>query len=101
MKTKQAIQTILMLGAAVLAASSRGQTLLYDNGPVNGTITSRAINYGWTVTDSFTLATDSTVACMTPSLEESGCRICFPQRDGGHNSPSCWNNARLGRCGHN
>lgn len=65
MKTKPAIQTILTLGAVVLAVSSNGQTLLYDNGPVNGSNTAYAINQGIMVSDNFTLGADSTVANAT------------------------------------
>lgn len=68
MKTVQAIQTILTLGAMVLAASSQGQVLLYDDGPVNGTSTGYTIDNGYTVADSFTLGANATVGSATVAI---------------------------------
>jgi hypothetical protein len=61
MKTKQIIQRILILGAYVLAASSQGQTLLYDNGPINGEYGITQFGGGDAVADSFALAANSTI----------------------------------------
>jgi len=44
-----------------LAAPASADVALYDNGPINGTIQGWVINNGYAVTDSFTLASDSTV----------------------------------------
>jgi hypothetical protein len=45
----------------LLAAAPASAGVLYDNGPVNGTLDAFTINYGWTVTDSFGLSGASTV----------------------------------------
>lgn len=68
MKTSQAITTILTLGTVILAASSHGQTLLYDNGPVNGTGNQYSIAGPFFVTDSFTLGAASTVTNATVGI---------------------------------
>ncbi len=36
--------------------------VLYDNGPVNGTVDAWAINFGYVVSDTFTLASEDTVS---------------------------------------
>lgn len=45
----------------LLMALPASAGVLYDNGPVNGTIQSWTINYGYQVADSFTLSSASTV----------------------------------------
>jgi hypothetical protein len=45
--------------AAVPAAAD---STLYDNGPINGTTDAWTINFGFAVSDSFSLATESTIA---------------------------------------
>jgi hypothetical protein len=72
MKTKQAIQAILIMGATVLSASSQGQTLLYDNGPINGTADGEEIDSGYALANSFTLAANSTVANATVGIWNIG-----------------------------
>ena len=44
-----------------LSQQASASVVLYDNGPINGTITSFPINFGWAVSDSFTLSQPSTV----------------------------------------
>ena len=66
MKIHKPILTILV--TAALAASTQAQTLLYNNGPVNGTLRGLTVDLGIKVTDSFTLATDSTVASGTVGI---------------------------------
>ena len=39
--------------------------MLYDNGPINGTISHRNIDFGWAVSDSFTLLQASTLTGVT------------------------------------
>ena len=45
----------------LLAATTASGQVLYDNGPVNGTVDAWTINFGFVVSDTFTLANNSTV----------------------------------------
>jgi hypothetical protein len=45
----------VVAGSAVQAKAS----FVYDNGPINGTITAHSINYGWQVSDSFSFSNPS------------------------------------------
>jgi hypothetical protein len=48
--------------AGVVGAAGAGQSaVLYSNGPINGTINAWTINYGYAVSDSFTLTQAATV----------------------------------------
>ena len=58
MKLRIVSLTLLCLTLALLPASAQ---VLYDNGPINGTIDAWTINFGYVVSDSFNLAFDSTV----------------------------------------
>lgn len=53
-----AVLTVLCLLLATMPATA---STLYSNGPINGTINAWTINYGYAVTDSFTLSGNSTV----------------------------------------
>jgi hypothetical protein len=44
-----------------VAAPAEADSLLYDNGPINGTIDAWTINFGFQVSDSFTLGSSSTL----------------------------------------
>ena len=57
---KLRITSLLLLIACVAAVPAAAQ-LLYTNGPVNGTVDSWTINFGFTVSDSFVLSSASTV----------------------------------------
>jgi hypothetical protein len=59
LKLRIASLTLLCLALAVIPASA--QTTLYDNGPANGTVDAWTINFGYTVSDTFTLGAASTV----------------------------------------
>jgi PEP-CTERM motif len=58
MKARMASLTILCL---TLAASPASAQVLYDNGPIIGTNDAWTINYGYIVSDTFTLLNNSTV----------------------------------------
>ena len=58
MKLLIASLTILCLLLAVPAAAQ----VLYDNGPINGNIDAWTINFGYIVSDSFTIANNSTMS---------------------------------------
>ena len=58
MRTRIALLTILCLALAAIAASAQ---VLYDNGPINGTTDAWTINFGFIVSDTFTLSANSTV----------------------------------------
>ncbi len=58
MKARIASLTILFLTLAAVAASAQ---VLYDNGPINGTVDAWTINFGYIVSDTFTLLSNSTV----------------------------------------
>jgi hypothetical protein len=49
------------LGLGLLLATGAQASVLYDNGPINGTINQYTLNFGFHVSDSFTLASASTV----------------------------------------
>ncbi len=48
------------LGVALFAGSAANASVLYSNGPVNGTVEGYTINFGFSVTNSFTLSSDGT-----------------------------------------
>ena len=50
--------TILLLALAAAAASAQ---VLYDDGPINGTVDAWTMNFGFTPSDSFVVAPNSTV----------------------------------------
>lgn len=55
---------VLLLAVAflgLLLAGSASASLLYDNGPINGTLNAYTINYGYSVSDSFTLTGSSSL----------------------------------------
>src|SRR5271167_3862660 len=58
MKTRKAVLTILCLTLAAIPASAQ---VLYDNGPISGTINGWVLNFGFITSDTFTLAANSTV----------------------------------------
>jgi len=58
MKTNIAALTILCLMLAAVPASAQ---VLYDNGPISGTINGWTINFGFIVSDTFTLSANSAV----------------------------------------
>ncbi len=58
MKLRMASLTIVCLALAAVPASAQ---LLYDNGPINGTTDAWTINFGYIVSDTFTLLNNSTV----------------------------------------
>ena len=58
MKSRLALLTILCLALAATPASAQ---VLYDNGPINGTVDAWTINFGYIVSDTFTLLNNSTV----------------------------------------
>src|SRR5271165_312157 len=59
MKMHIAALTILCLALAAIPASAQ---VLYDNGPINGTVDAWTINFGFVVSDTFTLLNNSTVS---------------------------------------
>jgi PEP-CTERM motif len=58
MKTRIALLTILLLTLVAVAASAQ---VLYDDGPINGTVDAWTINFGFVLSDSFTVPANSTV----------------------------------------
>lgn len=52
------LMTILCVAAFALPASA---DVLYENGPINGTVDAWTINFGFIVSDTFTLTSESTV----------------------------------------
>jgi hypothetical protein len=70
----------IRLGRSVIAVSallivlmlavtpSFADTVLYDNGPINGTVNAYAISGGWRVSDSFTLSNPSTIGSFSAGL---------------------------------
>ena len=67
MKTRIVTLTILLLALAVVPASAQ---VLYDNGPINGTVDAWTINFGYIVSDTFTLLSNSTVGGFDLGLWE-------------------------------
>ncbi len=63
MKLRIASITILLF--ALVALPAMAQNDLYDNGPTNGTDLGWTINFGFAVSDQFTLASNSTVGGIT------------------------------------
>ena len=59
MKLRIASLTVLLL--ALVAIPAVAQNDIYDNGPTNGTTDGWTINFGFIVSDSFTLGSNSTV----------------------------------------
>ena len=57
-ETRIASLAILCLALAAIPASAQ---VLYDNGPINGTTDAWTINFGFVVSDTFTLLNNSTV----------------------------------------
>lgn len=51
---------LILTLSAVPAAGLWDQTL-YDNGPINGSVDAWTVNFGYSVTDSFSLRSDSTI----------------------------------------
>ncbi len=58
MKARIAFLVVLCLTLIIPALA---QDVLYDNGPVNGTVDGWTINFGYVVSDTFTLSGDSTI----------------------------------------
>ena len=56
----------LIVVLAILAAGpASAQTDLYDNGPTNGTVDAWTINFGFIVSNTFTLGSSATISDMT------------------------------------
>ena len=62
MKLGIALLTILCLALAAIPAWAQ---VLYDNGPINGTVDAWLINFGYVLGDDFTLSANSTVSGLT------------------------------------
>jgi len=58
------IASLILLCLALAAVPARAQ-LLYDDGPINGTVDAWTINFGYLIADSFTLSANSTVGGFT------------------------------------
>ncbi len=58
MKVRMASLIILCLALAAIPASAQ---VLYDNGPINGTTDAWTINFGYVISDTFTLLNNSKV----------------------------------------
>ena len=58
MKTRIVLLAILFLALAAVPASAQ---VLYDDGPINGTVDAWTINFGYVLSDSFTVPVNSTV----------------------------------------
>ena len=58
---KITINMIVLVASFLLSSSFASANVLYDNGPVNGQLDAFTINYGYTVSDSFSLASNSTI----------------------------------------
>ncbi len=52
---------VLSLALALAAAPAFADITLYDNGPINGSVDGWTINFGYAVTDSFTLPSEMTI----------------------------------------
>jgi hypothetical protein len=61
MRKKISMFVVVALLGMVLTATAWSDVLLYDNGPINGTIEAYTINFGYMVSDSFTLSGNSTL----------------------------------------
>ncbi len=53
--------SVLLLAISVIGAVPAVADTLYNNGPINGTTDAWTINFGFVVSDTFTLSSDSTV----------------------------------------
>jgi hypothetical protein len=62
---KLRIASLSLLALCLAAVPAVAQTDLYDNGPTNGTVDAWTINFGFIVSDSFTLGANSTVTGLT------------------------------------
>ncbi len=69
MKTRIAWLTILCLALGAVPAVAQ---VLYDDGPINGTVDAWTINYGYVIGDSFTLLHNSTVGGFNFGVWEYG-----------------------------
>jgi hypothetical protein len=58
---KPLILQLTLLAACLSSTSAIAQNDLYDNGPTSGTIDAQEINFGWAVSDTFNLTSNSTV----------------------------------------
>ena len=63
-------KALALLGVALgLAAfQAKADTLVYDNGPINGTIDARTINNSWVVSDSFAVTDNVNLSMATVGL---------------------------------
>ena len=52
----------LILALGIAAGSANADSILYDNGPINGTIDAWNINYGFSTADSFTVSSQATIS---------------------------------------
>jgi hypothetical protein len=67
--TRRAVAVSALLGLLLLAFTPAfADTALYDNGPINGTLSAWTINNGFSVADSFTLSNASTVSSFSAGL---------------------------------
>ena len=66
MRTSVACLPLLALCLAVVPAVAQND--LYDNGPINGTVLGWTINFGFAVSDQFTLGGDSVVDAIGSAL---------------------------------
>ncbi len=60
---KLRIVSLAVLGLALMVAPAWAQ-VLYENGPINGTTDAWTINFGYVVSDSFTLTSDATITSL-------------------------------------
>jgi hypothetical protein len=61
MRKRISMFVVVALLGMVLTATAWSDVLLYDNGPIDGSIDAYTINYGFSVSDSFTLSGNSTL----------------------------------------
>ena len=52
----------LILALGIAAGSANADSILYDNGPINGTIDAWGINYTFSMADSFTVSSQATIS---------------------------------------
>ena len=55
------LSLLTVLCLALVAIPAAADQTLYDNGPINGSVDAWTINFGYSVTDSFTLSSASTI----------------------------------------
>jgi hypothetical protein len=65
MKARMVVMIAMLSLMALVAAPAFGSTTVYDNGPINGSVDAWTINFGYAVTDSFTLASTTTITGFT------------------------------------